>query len=781
MKTLPPLVLVFVLLLGNPPSVSALTVTLDDNYPPFSFRDASGQPQGLLIDLWSLWSQKTGVAVTLVPLPWSEALKTMADGKADVLDTVFETPARDQVFDFTPPWTPIRTSVYFRAGLAGIASLKDLKGYLVGIKAGDAGADALRGAGVGGLREYPSYEALIDAAARGDIHVFCMDEPPALHFLYAKALSNKFRQAFVLAEDSFRRAVPKGHLATLAVVSRGFTQVTPDEFRGLQSRWEGTALPDSATSQTVAVAIIVGSVVILLLGAVVFSLRRQIKRRLGQLAGTEAQLRRSEDWGRAVVEALPDLLLILDAKGLVLESRAPVVDTGFQDADRYAGKTLAETFSPTTALLAEQKMAELERSGGVALVETTLLIRGRQRTMEARLSRLTDGRFLAIVRDITDSKRAWQEDLQRNKLESLGVLAGGLAHDFNNSLAVIQGFVSLARVQLTNPDKALSSLDKAVQATRRAAGLTSQLRVLAHGSEVHRTLLSVKDLAEEAAAFALVGSPCLLAVEADDGPWTVEADPDQLSQVFHNLVLNAVQAMPRGGTVTLVFRRSSPNRISIAVVDEGTGIPAEDIPRIFDPYFTTKPKGTGLGLSVVHAVVDRHGGTLDIDSRLGRGTVFTVHLTAAPGLPESVTDESDPSLPSLHGQRVLLMEDESDLRELMVQVLASLGLEPYACRNGRDALVAFDAAQAVGRPFSLVVSDLLVPGDMGGREMISLLRSRAGQFRALAVTGFSTERSAEDFHNQGFDVIVGKPFTVNELKTRVVELMKSPWKTAPST
>jgi CheY-like chemotaxis protein/anti-sigma regulatory factor (Ser/Thr protein kinase) len=254
-----------------------------------------------------------------------------------------------------------------------------------------------------------------------------------------------------------------------------------------------------------------------------------------------------------------------------------------------------------------------------------------------------------------------------------------------------------------------------------------------------------------------------------------------LSQVFHNLVLNAVQAMPRGGTVTLVFRRSSPNRISIAVVDEGTGIPAEDIPRIFDPYFTTKPKGTGLGLSVVHAVVDRHGGTLDIDSRLGRGTVFTVHLTAAPGLPESVTDESDPSLPSLHGQRVLLMEDESDLRELMVQVLASLGLEPYACRNGRDALVAFDAAQAVGRPFSLVVSDLLVPGDMGGREMISLLRSRAGQSRALAVTGFSTERSAEDFHNQGFDVIVGKPFTVNELKTRVVELMKSPWKTAPST
>ena len=127
------------------------------------------------------------------------------------------------------------------------------------------------------------------------------------------------------------------------------------------------------------------------------------------------------------------------------------------------------------------------------------------------------------------------------------------------------------------------------------------------------------------------------------------------------------------------------------------------------------------------------------------------------------------------------MEDEGDLRDLMTQVLTSLGMEARSCRNGREALVAFDAATAEGRPFSLVVSDLLVPGDMGGREMIAHLRSRPGAFRALAVTGFSTERSTEDFQNQGFDVIVGKPFTVDELKTRIVELMKSPWKTASST
>jgi len=248
--------------------------------------------------------------------------------------------------------------------------------------------------------------------------------------------------------------------------------------------------------------------------------------------------------------------------------------------------------------------------------------------------------------------------------------------------------------------------------------------------------------------------------------------------VFNNLVLNAVQAMPRGGTVTLVFQRTAEGRISISVVDEGPGIPDENLSRIFDPYFTTKPKGSGLGLSVVHAVVERHGGSLAVDSRLGRGTVFTVTLDAAEGTP--TPDAVSPQVldQPFRGQRVLLMEDEGDLRDLMVQVTTSLGLLPTACRNGTEAVAAFDTAAASDSPFSLVVSDLLVPGDMGGREMISVLRTRPGAFRALAVTGFSTERSSEDFQNQGFDVIVGKPFTVDELKTRIVELMKSPWKTA---
>ena len=772
--------LLLFLFVSIPSWAPALTVTFDDNYPPYSFRDALGHSQGILIDEWKLWSQRTGEPVQFLPLPWKEALNAMASGKADVIDTIFLTPARTTHYSFTSSYASIETGVFHRTGLSGIQDLHDLTGYLVGVKAGDSGADALRDSGVSSLREFPSYEAIIDAAVRGEIHVFCMDVPPAQHFLIAKGMVSEFRKAFILAKDSFRRAVSKEKPEVLALVNRGFGLVTTAELANIHARWLGVSLPIYFSTRTILpLGGAVLALILLLTGLVVY-LRLQVRRRQGQLVGTEAALRVSEDRARAMVEALPDLLFQMDSSGLILECRAPTSNRLYQNTEALVGKNLVDSFTPDLAKKAMEHMAEVKLTGGVGVMEAELPLGGRSRIFEARIVRMGEDRFLAIVRDISDTRQAWQNDLHRNKMESLGVLAGGLAHDFNNSLAVIQGFISLARIQLAQPDKAVASLDKAVQATRRAAGLTSQLRVLAHGSEVQRTLLSARELAEEAASFALVGAPCVLAIEADQGPWTVEADSDQLFQVFHNLVLNAVQAMPRGGTVTLVFRHLLGDKVSVSVVDEGAGIAEDNLSRIFDPYFTTKIQGSGLGLSVVHAVVQRHGGTLEVNSRLEVGTVFTVVMPAARGQPLVGHSGAPLGDHGIQGQKVLIMEDEGDIRDLLVEIANSLGLETTACRNGRDAVVAFDAALAAGCPFPLVISDLLVPGDMGGREMISLLRSRATPFRALAVTGFSADRSPEDFRNQGFDVIVGKPFTVDELKHRIVELMISPWKTEPN-
>ncbi len=256
--------------------------------------------------------------------------------------------------------------------------------------------------------------------------------------------------------------------------------------------------------------------------------------------------------------------------------------------------------------------------------------------------------------------------------------------------------------------------------------------------------------------------------------------PEQLSQVFHNLVLNAVQAMPRGGTVTLAFLRQNGDRISVSVIDERAGIPEAFVPRVFDPYFSTKPQVTGLGLSVAHEILLRLGGSIKIESQEGQGTTVTVLLPAVQGSSATPVESRAAVGPVLDGHRVLIMEDDGDLRDLLVEVTCSLGMDATACRNGREALPRLTRPNRRVFPFRWWFR-ICCPGDMGGREMISQMRSRARTFRALAVTGFSTDRFVEDFHQQGFDVIIGKPFAVEEIKHRIVELMKSPWKTASNT
>lgn len=483
----------------------------------------------------------------------------------------------------------------------------------------------------------------------------------------------------------------------------------------------------------------------------------------------------NEEFAAALITLHPDILFLIDQNGLVLECRGPSLQELGCEPEWFVGKPLAQTLPAELAAGVMEKTRELKIPSEMVVLERTWPATDARRAIEIRLTRTQDRRFLAVLRNVNSLRKLGGDEIRRNKSESVASLAGGLAHDLNNSLAVIQGFLSLVRVQLSQPDRALASLDKASVAANRAGKLTGRLGALAHGRAVPLSSISVRELAEEAASLALIGSPCQLILEAGSGPWMVQADAAQLSQVFHNLVFNAVQAMPRGGRVTLAFLRRPGEKIAVSIIDEGSGIPAEVQPRIFEPYFSLRPEGTGLGLSVVREVVLAHGGTIGVESRDGQGTTITVTLPAACASDDAVIVQGSGA--NLKGHRVLIMEDEGGLRDLMVEVSRSLGLETTACCNGREAVCAFDAALSEGRPFSLVVSDLMIPGDMGGREMISQLRSRSVAFRALAVTGFSTDRFVEDFQQQGFEVIVGKPFTVDELKTRIVELMESPWKT----
>jgi CheY-like chemotaxis protein len=376
-----------------------------------------------------------------------------------------------------------------------------------------------------------------------------------------------------------------------------------------------------------------------------------------------------------------------------------------------------------------------------------------------------------------------EEKLQHAaKMESVGLLAGGIAHDFNNILTVILSNLSLLQLDLAGMPEEATLLDEAVRATKRAAELTLQLLTFSKGGDPVRTAVRLNDIVQEAANFARRGSGVRSEFEIPADLWTANVDKAQISQVVQNLVINAIQAMPQGGTLRIGAsnERLEPDvhpvlgggdYVRISVADTGAGIPPENLGRIFDPYFTTKLLGHGLGLATVFSIVKRHQGHIEVASALGQGTTFTFWLSAAPALqlepvPSEVFAGAD------QGGRVLFMDDEEPILLMAEKLMRRMGLEFESAAHGEGAIQLYQDAMAAGRPFDLVVMDLTIPGGMGGREAISMLRQIDPAVRAIVSSGYSSDLAMADFRKHGFRGMVAKPYDVTELASVIRNVLK---------
>ncbi|MEW6486907.1 MAG: PAS domain S-box protein [Thermodesulfobacteriota bacterium] len=394
-------------------------------------------------------------------------------------------------------------------------------------------------------------------------------------------------------------------------------------------------------------------------------------------------------------------------------------------------------------------------------------------------------RLLSIAVDVTEQARLREDLFKAQRLESLGVLAGGLAHDFNNILTGILGNLSLARVLVGGEHSASRRLGECEKAAVRAADLTRQLLTFARGGAPVRKIVEAAALVEEAVSFALGGSNVRGLTELPPDLWRLHADEGQLSQVLHNLLLNAKQAMPSGGTVTvrgsnvcLDTPRAGPlppgRYVRIEVRDTGTGIPPDVIGRVFDPYFTTKPGGTGLGLSSVYSIVRRHGGDVRVSSSPGEETVFVVHLPAAGEechRPAAAPPEHP--APCQSRGRVLVMDDEEMIRELATGMLEALGYTALACPDGAAAVDAYRQAREAGTPFDAVLLDLTVPGGMGGKETAAQLLAIDPQALLIVSSGYSNDPAVAEHRAAGFAGAVVKPYSLDRLSQELLRLLRA--------
>jgi PAS domain S-box-containing protein len=383
-------------------------------------------------------------------------------------------------------------------------------------------------------------------------------------------------------------------------------------------------------------------------------------------------------------------------------------------------------------------------------------------------------RFAIFSRDITEKKRMEKELIKAQKLDTIGLLAGGIAHDFNNILTGILGHLSLVRRKIEEKEKVLHLIDESEAACNRAVGLTNQLLTFSKGGEPVKTSISVADILRESCVFALRGSNVKCEFDINEDLWAVQADPSQLNQAFNNLIINSDQAMPKGGTINVKADNcltdditfpvlSDEKYIKITFEDQGIGIPPDYLDKVFDPFFTTKEKGSGLGLATTYSIIKKHDGAINVESNLGKGSVFYVFLPASEYKTKDTFPSPEIQEPCQNKKRILVMDDDNTIRELSAQLIEELGHEPEVARNGNEALEKFNTARKKGRSFDVVILDLTIPGGLGGKETIDEILKIDPHAKAIVASGYSNDPIMANFRDYGFMGVIAKPYGIEEV------------------
>ena len=454
------------------------------------------------------------------------------------------------------------------------------------------------------------------------------------------------------------------------------------------------------------------------------------------------------------------------------------------------GKLLSEVFNvvhENTRKPAVSPVDKVLQTGQVSELGNHIVLIARDGTERAIADsaapiRDSDGTVTGVVlvfRDVTEKQKDVDRQFRESKLESLGLLAGGIAHDFNNMLACIGGNIALARMPGTKPVDITAFLADAEKAAFRARDLTQQLLTFARGGQPIRTPAYLEKILRETCEFSVRGSnvQCVYDFGSDVRP--VEIDEGQFRQVINNLVLNARQAMPDGGKLEVSLTNMKPgppnplpagDYVKITVKDNGHGIKPEHLPKIFEPYFTTRKTGSGLGLATAYSIIRKHDGVLRVESSPGQGAAFQIYLPATERrVPPAVRPEQFRHFP--HGGRILIMDDEIAMLKMLGSLLKRMGFETETALDGAEAIRRYVAAREEGHPFTAVIMDLTVPNGMGGREAVKQLREIDPSVKAIVSSGYSLDPVMANFGEHGFKGVIPKPFHPDELSRVLHEIL----------
>ncbi len=500
-----------------------------------------------------------------------------------------------------------------------------------------------------------------------------------------------------------------------------------------------------------------------------------------ELIYAEKTIRESEEEYRTLVEQASDGIVVYDAQGAFIEVNSAGLSL-LKCTHEDVLKMKIKDFILNEDLSIAAKYFEAQQRGETVLCEMRIKCKdGSVIQTETNAKRIADGRFQAIMRDITSRKREAEDHIKVEKLESITILAGGIAHDFNNLLTAILGNISLALLSTDSGNPAFHRLAAAEKASLRAQELTQQLLAFSKRRSPAKKEISIKNLIIEAASFASRGTNIKCDFHLSPDLWVVEVDEGQINQVINNLIINAVQASVEGRKIkisaeNITLEDSLPvnlppgKYVQISIQDQGVGIPQENLTKIFDPYFTTKPTGSGLGLATSYSIIKKHGGEIIVTSRLNQGTTFSFYL---PALDKISSDSVVKKEPLLRGSgRILLLDDEEDVLEVTAYMLKELGYEVVLARDGTEVFSIYQEAMESKKPFAAVIMDLTIPGGMGGKEVLPKLLKMDSGVRAIASSGYFSEPVMANWKSYHFCSVLSKPYRLADLGKALDQVLK---------
>ncbi|CAN5541040.1 hypothetical protein BH10CHL1_BH10CHL1_18620 [soil metagenome] len=509
---------------------------------------------------------------------------------------------------------------------------------------------------------------------------------------------------------------------------------------------------------------------------------------------TEQKLKENERWLSTTLNSIGDAVIAMDANGLInfmnytaetLTGRSSVVAHG-QDVWQ-----LFQLFDEQTRATLENPVTQaLQKSSIVNIGRDTLLVtqEGVKLPIEGQAAPIRNetGQTIGVVlvlRDVIEQRKFENELLKAQRLEALGLMAGGIAHKFNNLLAVIISNISLIKLRTQRENSTYGKLETVEKTAWKAAEAAQQLLTFAKGGAPIKRTCSAVEIITTATELVTKSANVQYELMLTSDIWSIEVDPGQISQVFTSLLINAEQAMPNGGVIQIQAENIWPDMLidlplatgrylRISIQDHGIGIPPNLLSHIFEPYFTTKMNADGLGLATAYSIISRHAGHIAVASEPGIGTTFQIYLPAS--TQENIIVDLAPTKELVQGQgkKILMMDDENLVREGTANVLGYLGYTAEFVKDGEEAVASYKEAQARGEAFDVVILDLTVQGGMGGKEAIRQLLEIDTRVKAIVSSGYSHDPVMANFRAHGFSGVLAKPYTIEELNNTLSKVIR---------